>query len=341
MKRYIPALLLCLLCGCAAEGDASPAPEREFPVTDDLSAAFEEASEMSVSETSAADETTAETSAETLDEPTQEPASEQERLELLILETRGTEPISDFSELAYPPENYAVFPMLFGDFDGCGQEELFAVYGCQSGYADAAAGEVWFACGETAKMLDSEPMPLWDIGAFRVLDEENALIAYSYLAATYRTDRIWQVSVGDVHKTEIYGFAGMDFEPCEYGGFTAKNSTYDAVYGCGGHTWKPYWHYYDAANNTMVQFDAREITPERLREYSGGTEALDGILSDEQNEIQNILLFDNGVICINYTHETYENLFRSYDAAGGELKDITPEENYGIYLSRFPEESGE
>lgn len=274
-------------------------------------------------------------------EPPQKSA-EQERLERLILDTRGTDPIPQFNELAYPPESYALFPMLFGDFDRDGKEELFAVFGAQSGYENAVAGEVWFACGENAKRLDSgEEMPLWNIGAFRVLDEENALVAYSYIAATYRTDRIWKVGGSDVQKTEIDGFARMDFKPSEYGGFSAENSTYDAVYGSGGHTWKSYWCYYDAENNKMVQYDAHEITEEELLAYSGGAEALDGILSDELNEIQNILLFDNGVICINYTHETYANFFRCFDTAEGALKDITPEENNGVYLSRFPEENGQ
>lgn len=261
-----------------------------------------------------------------------EPISEQERLAQLILETRGNEPIPEFNELAYPPESYALSSVLFGDFDGNGKEELFAVYGCESGYADAVAGEVWFACGENVKRLDNEEMPLWNIGGFRVLDEENALVAYSYIAATYRTDRIWRVSGNDVQKTEIEGFARMDFKPCEYGGFSAENSTFDAIYGGGGRTWKEYWFHYDAENNTMLQYDAHEITAEQLREYSGGAEALDDILSDELCAVQNILLFDNGIICVNFTRDSSQNLFRRYSADGGILTDITPEENYGQYL---------
>ena len=51
--------------------------------------------------------------------------------------------------------------------------------------------------------------------------------------------------------------------------------------------------------------------------------------------MQNILLFDNGIICVNYTRE-YQNLFRRYKTDGGALTDITPEENYGLYLPLSP-----
>ncbi|MGN0700058.1 MAG: hypothetical protein ACI4J8_03565 [Oscillospiraceae bacterium] len=333
-KAIVLLTFLLLLSGCA---NTESLPESNLPDTSSVSG--QTANTDPTAEPEIADPPT-ETDSAFEAEPPQKSA-EQERLERLILDTRGTDPIPQFTELAYPPESYALFPMLFGDFDRDGKEELFAVFGAQSGYENAVAGEVWFACGDNAKRLDSgEEMPLWNIGAFRVLDEENALVAYSYIAATYRTDRIWKVGGSDVQKTEIDGFARMDFKPSEYGGFSAENSTYDAVYGSGGHTWKSYWCYYDAENNKMVQYDAHEITEEELLAYSGGAEALDGVLSDELNEIQNILLFDNGVICINYTHETYANFFRCYDTAGGALKDITPEENNGVYLSRFPEENG-
>lgn len=319
MKRILLLLTLCvLLCGCSAD---------KFSPSDSSAPAYSLTEESAPSA-----ETPAPPAEEIASEGMPEPISEQERLIQLILETRGTDPIPEFSEAAYPPDSYALFPMLFGDFDGNGKEELFAVYGCESGYADAVAGEVWFACGENAKRLSNEEMPLWDIGAFRVVDEESALVAYSYIAATYRTDRIWRVSGGDVQKTEIEGFARMDFKPSEYGGFSAAHSTYDAVYGCGGHTWKEYWFHYDAENNTMQRYDAHEITAEQFREYRGGAEAIDDILSDELCEIQNILLFDNGIICVNLTRDTYQNLFRRYSTDGGILTDITPEENYGQYL---------
>ena len=334
MRKAIVLLTVSLLLsGCAK---TESLPESNLPDTSSVSRQTEK------TDTSAEPESTdppAETDSAFEAGPPQKSA-EQERLERLILDMRGTDPIPQFNELAYPPESYALFPMLFGDFDLDGKEDLFAVFGAQSGYENAVAGEVWFACGESAKRLDDEPVPVWDIGAFRVLDEENALIAYSYLAATYRIDSIWKVGGSDVQKTEIDGFAKMDFEPSEYGDFFAKHSTYDAVYGSGGHTWKSYWYCFDAENNKMVQYEAHEITEEELLAYSGGAEALDGILSDELNEIQNLLLFDNGVICINYTHETYANFFRCFDTAGGTLKDITPEENNGVYLSRFPEENG-
>lgn len=321
MKRIIIPLILCIaLCGCADGNDSPEAsasadvlPEKTAPTAEPPASATEESAS----------------------EVIHEPLSEQERLAQLILETRGTDPIPEFSETAYPPDSYALFPMLFGDFDGSGQDALFAVYGCESGYENAAAGEVWFACGDNAKRLDNEETPLWNIGAFRVLDEENALVAYSYIAATYRTDRIWRLSGGDVKKTEMDGFARMDFKPSEYGGFCAEHSTYDAVYGGGGRTWKEYWFRYDAENNVMLQYDAQEITEEELREYSGGAQALDDIRSDELCAVQNILLFDNGIICVNYTRE-YQNLFRRFKTDGGTLNDITPEENYGQYLPLSP-----
>lgn len=337
MKRIIlPLVMGILLCGCAAvESDTLPESSAESTSSAEQTEKSDLPAESEIADLPAESESASETESEPK-------SAEQERLERLILDTRGTDPIREFNKLAYPPDSYALFPMLFGDFDGSGQDALFAVYGCESGYADAVAGEVWFACSDNAKRLDSgEEMPLWDVGAFRVLDEENALVAYSYIAATYRTDRIWRVSGGEVQKTEIEGFARMDFKPSEYGGFSAVNSTYDAVYGSGGHTWKSYWCYYDAENNKMVQYDAHEITEEELLAYSGGAEALDGILSDELNKIQNIMLFDNGIICVNYTRETYANFFRCFDTAGGALNDITPEENNGVYLSRFPEENGQ
>ncbi len=316
MKRHVLALSLCLaLCGCTAEVTAtSPEPhipqEKNFPTTNEAN------------ETSPADESGI------------SPLSEQQRLERLILDVRGTAVIPAFNEEYCPPESYALFPMLFGDFDKDGTEELFAVYGVAGGYENAAAGEVWFARGDTAERLDTdEEIKLWEVGNFRVLDEENTLVAYSYLAMTYASDRIWRIN-GGAEKTEIDGFARMSFTKSEYGGFSAQNSTYDAVYGCGGHTWKDYWFYYDAQNNAMVQYDAHEISEEEMLEYSGGEEALSEIRADGLDEVHSILLFDNGIVCVNYIREKIYNFFRCFDAAGNELLDITPEFNEGIYLPR-------
>lgn len=325
MKRMIPllTLLACILCGCAVnESDIAP----------------ESQTQTQTAEASAKAEDTS-TKTEEASPQTQEPAeTEQERLSELILTARGGGPAECFDGAADPPE-CSVIPMLFGDFDKDGQEELFAVYGVESGFQNAAAGEVWYACGEEARRLGNNDVPLWDIGGFRVLDEENALVAYSYLAATYNIDHVLKISGSEPMETKIDGFAQMDFEKSEYGGFCAKSSAYDAVYGSGGHTWKPYWYSYDAERNRMVQYGAQEITPEQFREYVGGNDALDGILSDTQNELINILLFDNGIVCINYTREKYANYFRSYDTKGGELCDITPQENSGMYKN--PAESGE
>ena len=201
-----------------------------------------------------------------------------------------------------------LIPLMTGDLDGNGTEELLAVYGeADIEYGNAYGGELWYACGDNVQRL-IWPMGQLPVGNFRkVRSGGDTLIGWEMLAVTDSASEYYVIEGDHLTNVMIDGFARMALIQNAQGEFRARHSTYDFTDEGMGHTWKVYWYYYDAERNTFVQYDGHEITTDEFFSYDGAQLAYDELFAENsRHELKNILLYDNGIICVNY-YEKSEN----------------------------------
>ena len=319
-------LLLALLCGCSAENSWQNVSETSAltentslqtaisdETTDETSARTETASETDIS--AEAPETEAETTSET------EPKSaEQLALEALIDERAGGK---EAAEICFS---------IFDDFDGDGTDELFAVYG-KDGF-----GTLWYANTNGA----------WDIypaqtewGEFRTAEVSgDTLILTERLYATGNVTYCFRVENGSPIGIDTFNAGSLT--QTNGAEFTGIKSTYDFCTDGTGHTWKPYWFYYE--NGEFREHLGHSILYENFKDNFGGVSEEFAYLQPYFDEIEaengvitNVIVRDNGIININYkiVEDGEEFLayryFRTLSVKDGEVTDITPEINEGNY----------
>lgn len=220
----------------------------------------------------------------------------------------------------------------YGDFDGDGANELFAVYGSGS------HGRLYFANDSGVSMIGEEG----DWTAPQIVTVEGVPLIYTErLYDTESVSYYFRVRDGKPYRVETYGL--MELRPAyEEGVFAAYHTTYDIYNDKAGGSLKPYWFY--AVNNDG------EI---RFAEYYAVlryTEDIDGFIADvaeefgcdikqyidetaEWGEIHSLVKRSEiGIVDINYTMDGRRR-YRSLKLRDGEVYDITPENNAGHYVA--------
>lgn len=170
---------------------------------------------------------------------------------------------------------------------------------------------------------------------------ENKAIAFSICYATGSTDEIYGVKNGDLVTYQI---------PYSYGSLNITENfiqltvdKYDMIYVKEndywiGHTWKPYYFFWNEGTNNFCEYGGTEITLNQLNRLKDVSEQI----AEYENEgftLLNILYRANGIININFERATdteckYENLtlyIKYYDSTIL-MDDEILERNEGTYL---------
>lgn len=326
-RHFIAVLLLsALLCGCSAKNSGQNVSETSA-LTENTSLqtaiSDETPSETSVwTETASQTDISAEnseTAAETTSE-TEPKSAEQLALEALIDERAGGK---EAAEICFS---------IFDDFDGDGTDELFAVYGKDR------FGTLWYANANEA----------WNIypaneewGEFRTAEVGgDTLILTERLYATGNVTYCFRVENGSPIGIDTFNAGSLT--QTNGAEFTGIKSTYDFCTDGTGHTWKPYWFYYE--NGEFREHLGHSILYENFKDNFGGVSEEFAYLQPYFDEIKaesgvitDIIVRDNGIVNINYKiiEDGEEFLayryFRTLSVKDGEVTDITPEINEGNY----------
>lgn len=330
-RHFIAVLLLsALLCGCSAEHSGQNVSETSA-LTENTSLqtaiSDETPSETSVwTETASQTDISAEnseTAAETTSE-TEPKSAEQLALEEKILEAAGLD-----AELIYPS--------FIGDFDGDGSDELFAVCRTDDTFGDIF-GSLWYASSDKAMQI----YPAYEEwGGFRTAEVGgDTLILTERLYATDNVTYCFRVENGSPIGIDTFNAGSLT--QTNGAEFTGIKSTYDFCTDGTGHTWKPYWFYYE--NGEFREHLGHSILYENFKDNFGGVSEefaylqpyFDEIIA-ENGVITDIIVRDNGIVNINYKiiedgEEFFAyRYFRTLSVKDGEVTDITPEINEGNY----------
>ncbi|MEG2204727.1 MAG: hypothetical protein RRY21_06165, partial [Oscillospiraceae bacterium] len=176
-------------------------------------------------------------------------------------------------------EGAAALPVVSfasADYDSDGDREAFALVGQATGQPGAAVGELWFVSS------DSKPIRLtdeshWDHARAVGAGAGAWFVAEELGGGASSSSRIFELRIGQPNDLEPT-HSLMRFEETEKGRYSALHSAYDGFDDGTGHTWKPYWFYWD---DGLREYGGIEMTPEQLAGFEGGQAALDAVAAEQ------------------------------------------------------------
>ncbi len=180
----------------------------------------------------------------------------------------------------------------YGDYDGDGKKEAFAV----TGENDNSFKTLWYVSAYTALKLD-EKVSYDTIFVFDIKTDKKYICLSSEMYQNYSL--IWGVNDGTAYETPISN-VGQRFAFNGINEYTIIQSEFDGTSVGGRHTYKPYYFYYDYNNGDFCEYGGTEITIKELCKYENAKIFLDNI-KKEKGTVTSILKRGNGIININYS----------------------------------------
>lgn len=188
------------------------------------------------------------------------------------------------------------------DFDNNSEYEAFIFVGelYSDEYEEYYTGDIWFTDGRTSTKLNEYPETWWSVDGFMSFDGRK----YAYATVYYATGgiaRVWSVYNGKVGSSEIDGLGSVSVTAD--GDICITDSTYDTFYDCEmgimiGHSWKPYYFYYDKASDAIIERGGAYVSKSDIDIISGTD--ISARLEADDHDITFGLYRDNGILTVNY-----------------------------------------
>lgn len=134
-----------------------------------------------------------------------------------------------------------------------------------------------------------------DVGGYFWFGDTKVIFANNYVAVTSSVSYLWTVE-GSKPRTMNLSTMGQWFYLDEFGNVCILHSAYDGSSDGSGHSYKPYFFYFDGYN--FVEYGAIAITEEEFLRCEGAEEVLEEI-QEEGLELTEILYRGNVMIHIN------------------------------------------
>lgn len=192
---------------------------------------------------------------------------------------------------------------LYDDFDQNGEYEVFAFVGTSPAEGDdwgVYEGDIWYADQDECICLDdsyeSYYQVLWclDFG-------QRKFACFNRYFATESPTKLFSVKNGSVYEDEhsgignVYGQDGNQFMIS----YSAYDVTYDASMELMlGHSWKPFYYYYDVEKDAICEVASKEISQEEAEALL--PEDAFSLISEKEGTITTCFLRDNGILSVNY-----------------------------------------
>jgi len=189
------------------------------------------------------------------------------------------------------------------DYDGNGTNEAFAFAGKATGDEDggpAYLGELWFVDAGGAEMMVSrdETNGFWSINKTYTFGT-HAIVVLSKFFQTGGQALVWSVKDGKPCEESSISQRGGSFTHLGGNDVVIVGDAYDFSFDGTGHTWKPYWFYWDEASGGFKEYGGKVIEYEQFLKCRGAQRVLDAIDAADC-AVREIYYRDNGIININY-----------------------------------------
>ena len=223
------------------------------------------------------------------------------------------------------------------DFDKDGEVEAF-VYVGDGIYDDMFAsyiGRIWFVTKDKAEeVLGDSPLYANINEIFKLYPlEDKTFIALNEAYATETVTHLFYVEKGECKESAVSRigcfFASEDSDDycisvgmydsyCE----SEEGSKEEPMYS--GHTWKPYYFYYDKESGDFKEYVGQSATEEELKKACGFDLAAE--IRNEGYSVDGIIKRDNGMIHVNYSKT---------ETDGGRISTQYYNANYDMNAQKF------
>lgn len=246
--------------------------------------------------------------------------------------------------------------ILSDDFDGDGHPEAFALAGAvQDGLLT-----LWFVDEDGVLRLSDESSiggarreGETQLTSYHLDGERFCIVCEAMGGSATSSSSVYLLEGGKpVRQSNLDGT--MCFERKEGNAFTALHSTYDAGYDLfdgdeawSGHTWKPYWFFWNGT--AFEEYIGTAASLEALKAYDGAVNLVedalarrnkesfplggvdfDGVIVPVQWEVQSIYQRGNGIINVNYGYDYFYDQAQS--GGGARLYDTFQTDGSAITL---------
>lgn len=208
---------------------------------------------------------------------------------------------------AIGPSDGELLDFICDDFDLDGEYEAFGFTGIsQEGdeyMPELHIGKIWFASKNGAEVICDDEKNFTNV--FQLFDFGNRkYVGLSEWYVTARVTYLYTVKDGEAVEDNMSGVGDMAIS--ESSEVSVLLSAYDSIYdpemdGYIGHSWKPYYFYYDENTDAIVEYIGKEITEEDAVKICG-----ENIIEEIEKEgytIGKIYSRPNGILNINYISE--------------------------------------
>ena len=230
------------------------------------------------------------------------------------------------------------------DYDGDGDTEGFIYVG--SGPDDEfgwCEGMVYFVTGEKCEKVFEGTLAELDGNVFKIIDAvDRKFLLFDEAYVTALVTYVYYVDGENLLESNISRFGDINSDTdlqnikmafSTYDGFCNYEKGKESSAEWTGHTWKPYYFYYDKDKKDFMEYGGSEITREELQDIVGFDLASE--IEAEGYQIDKILRRKNGIVNVNYSkQEELEN--GTIDVT---YKNVTFDENEGAFADVW--DSGE
>lgn len=224
---------------------------------------------------------------------------------ILIYENSGTKPCPEkWIDLLKENSKGTIIFLDYDDYDGNGENEAFAFVG--EPYEFGYLGNLFYLSKDGIKNVNNfncGGFGCYVSGLFRYKDTKIIKIEFVD-AVTSSTSYLYTVDQNSPKELNISGY-GQGFHMYNDNTSCLLHSVYDgSKMGCG-HTYKPYYFYFDGEN--FIEYGGIEITLDQFLKFDNAQKIVDSI-HEKGNEITTIYYRDKGLININciYSGESFD-----------------------------------
>ena len=219
--------------------------------------------------------------------------------------------------------------VYFGDYDNDGKFEMFAFVADKGGDKENLTADLYYVNYKGASCIQSGKS--YYLGSFGMCKLSNATIFKTEegYGGSGSISHAWVVKDGSkAFKVEN---TAENLSLVDGDEFLIHPSAYDYASDGTGHTWKTYYLHWNG--KAFEEYGGIKITPQDLCKAKGGKEILEKI-KNGGNTLGDIFYRGNGIVNINYQKDDI-NMFATLNYENGSVKDVTDEDNGGVYRAAF------
>ena len=189
------------------------------------------------------------------------------------------------------------------DYDGDSTSEAFAFAGKKTGDEDggpAYLGELWFVNEDGAEMVVSreETNGFWNVNQTYTFGKHSIVVLSKFFQTGDRA-LVWTVKDGKPCEETNLSNKGSEFTSLGGNDVVIVDDTYDFGFDGTGHTYKPYWFYWDEAASSFKEYGGKQLEYEQFLKCKGAQRVLNAIDAADC-AVREIYYRANGIININY-----------------------------------------